>query len=97
MYLAQIIEMLNGIVRLARTGCSAEAASLVNRSVAKIQQALQSSPPAPGVLRELVYSLETLLLMQQQQDWVGLADVVEYELVEQVTSWSRGVAQDRPS
>ena len=76
-----ITATLAEVVFYARTGGYADAASRLNAGLQKLQQALGSGMASDAQVRKLAYSLETLLLMQQQQDWVAAADVIEYELV----------------
>jgi hypothetical protein len=74
-----IFDELELIARRARTGDYGGAASLANLALARIERALADARPGPKELAPLMYSLETLLLMQKQGDWVAYADVIEYE------------------
>lgn len=71
---------LTRIAHLARTGDCGAAASQTNMCMASIQEALSQSPPSPDWMEKLKFSLETLLMMQEQEDWVAFADVAEFEL-----------------
>lgn len=79
--------MLTNIVALARTGHYGDASSLINRVLQKIQPALLSSSPVDEHTRKIVYSCETIMLMQEQRDWVGVADVIEFELARLIEPW----------
>ena len=76
-----IFEDLKEIARLARTGDYGNAASASNRALARIQSILTQVKPDQKALAPLLYSLETMLMMQQQKDWVAFADVIEYEFL----------------
>ena len=72
--------MLESVVSLARTGYTSDSASVLNVCLLKIQHSLRATAQPQQLLQNLTYSFETVVLMQQQGDWVGLADVVQYEL-----------------
>ena len=75
-----IYSLLHEIVRLARTGSYSDAASKLNSWLQELQPILTSGKIAPAYLKKITYSLETVFLMQKQNDWVAVADVIEFEL-----------------
>ena len=82
------------IVATARTGDYAQTATLLNRLLQKLQQELSKGYiPAAGLSR-ITYSLETLMSMQQMENWVAFADILEYEFL---PLWLDLAEQDTPS
>ncbi len=79
---ADIYSELNEIVFGARTGSYSDAASKLNSSLQELQPILTSGKITPDYLKKLTFSLETLFLMQKQNDWVAVADVIEFEFIE---------------
>ena len=77
--LPQILAILKEIVVCARTGRYSDAASKMNTGIQQIQPVLLSGKIAAEDLKKLTYSLETVLILQKQSDWVAVADVLEYE------------------
>jgi hypothetical protein len=75
----ELISHLSSAARLSRLGDFRDAASAANNALPFLDSWLSSS--SPEIKTKLTYALETMLLMQQQQDWVGYADVIEYELI----------------
>lgn len=71
--------MLEEVVCCARIGDYSDAASKLNISLQKLGPILTSGKIPVEYLKKLTYSMETIFLMQTQKDWVGLADVIEYE------------------
>ena len=76
-----LLTHFDSLVSHARTGSYADASSELNIAIQLLKPVLTSSSVPADLKRKLAYSLETMLIMQEQQDWVGLADVVEYEFV----------------
>jgi len=72
------------LIRHARTGGYSDAASYLNLLLQDISTAIRSESLPPEIKTSIVYSLETMYLLQQQEDWIGLADVVEYELLDRI-------------
>jgi hypothetical protein len=80
----QIDELLPSIVRQCRLGDYGDAAGGLNRFIAAVQSMQKSAECAAvpkAVTDKFNYSLETVLLMLQNKDWVAVADVIEYELI----------------
>lgn len=73
--------MLTTVVTGARQGDYADAASHLNCCAQMISEVLETTILPHARLRKLAYSLETMLMLQQQNDWVGVADVIEFEFV----------------
>ncbi len=73
--------MLQEIVVCARRGEYPDAASKLNAVLQLIQPILTSGTIEQGLIQKLSYSLETLCMVQQQKDWVAVADVIEFEFV----------------
>jgi hypothetical protein len=77
-----IISTLKTISRLARTGNYADAASSLNRCLVMIDKPLTAgAKTADTGIKKIMYSLQTLLSMLEQQDWIAIADIIDYELV----------------
>lgn len=77
-----LIERISIIVNHGRRGEYSDASSQMNIFLQDFQRYLQSGFIAPNRLENVAYSLETLLLLQQQGDWVAVADILEYEIIE---------------
>jgi hypothetical protein len=79
-----ISSLLPEIGRDCRLGDYGDAASKLNKCVLALDD-FRKSPAgqkAPKTLIEkLNYSLETVLMMLKNKDWVAVADVIEYELI----------------
>ncbi|MBD3419866.1 MAG: hypothetical protein GF398_07100 [Chitinivibrionales bacterium] len=75
-----LFDFLQRIVRCLRTGSYAESASLLNLALQQLQLVLTDNGMAQTDRAKILYSLETMHLLQQQEDWVAVADVIEYEL-----------------
>jgi hypothetical protein len=73
--------LLPAIVAAARTGDYAQGAALLNRFLRILQQELSKGYIAADGLSKVTYSLETLLSMQQMENWVAFADILEYEFL----------------
>lgn len=78
--LENVFKKLSDIVVCARTGSYSDAASKLNSCLQDLQPILLSGTIPPEYLKKLTYSLETVFLMQKQNDWVAMADVIEFEL-----------------
>ncbi len=66
--------------RRARVGEYPDAARLLNTCFQDLQSMLHASRPDLAHLQKIMYSLETMMIMQNQKDWVAVADIIEYEL-----------------
>jgi hypothetical protein len=69
------------IVTAARTGDYAQTAALLNRFLQRLTQELSKGYIPAGELSRINFSLETLLSMQQMENWVAFADVLEFEFL----------------
>jgi hypothetical protein len=65
----------------ARTGDSTMVSTLLNTGVIVLREEFQKYRFESEELKKISISLETITLMQQTQDWVALADVLEYEFL----------------
>jgi len=72
---------LEEVVRCARTGDYSDGASKLNTCLQELQPILTSGKIPVDYIKKLTYSMETILLMQIQKDWVAVADVIEYEFI----------------
>ena len=77
--LEEIYCKLKEIVNNARTGDYSNAASLLNITLQELHPTLTSGKIPVEYLKKFTYSMETILLMQTQNDWVAVADVIEFE------------------
>ena len=73
--------ILSEIVTAARTGDYSNISTLLNKGVIAIQEDLKKGPVDEKNLKKISYSLETIIAMQQMQNWVALADILEYEFI----------------
>lgn len=76
---------LQKIIYNCRRGEYSDAASRINLFLPFFQNYLNSGTIPPEKLKKIAYSLETVLLLQQQRDWVAVADVLEYEIQNQIS------------
>ncbi|HAJ78368.1 MAG TPA: hypothetical protein DCO75_01235 [Fibrobacteres bacterium] len=79
-----VINMLENVSCSARIGDYAEAALSFNHctiELNKIIQTLVSDQQKQNHLKKITYSLQTLLLMLKNEDWVAIADIIDYELI----------------
>ncbi len=77
----ETVTLLNEIVTCARQGDYSDAASRLNNCLQVIQPILLSGSIPPDYINKLAYSLETIFMMQKQNDWVAVADVIEFEFI----------------
>lgn len=80
----EIAVALRGVVCHARTGGYGDAASGLNVCLQRLQPLLASVAVPRALLDRVTYSLETMFMMQKQDDWVAVADIIEYELIDLV-------------
>jgi hypothetical protein len=76
-----LIPALGHVARCYRRGDYADAASALNGCLQGIDALMSSGALDAALFSKVRYSLETIYLMQQQEDWVALADIIEYELI----------------
>lgn len=77
----EILQKLSQVVHAIRTGDIGTAAQLFNDGILSIQTDLSKSPLTADDLKKFRYSLETLIMMQEMENWVAVADILEYELI----------------
>ncbi len=77
----EMVSLIPAIVFAARTGDYAEAARNLNLFLQKLQQEISKGYISAENLSKITYSLETLLAMQQMENWVAFADILEYEFL----------------
>lgn len=73
------LSLFNAVTRLIRSGDYADAASRLNSALRLLEPLIRSYGHEQQ--KSISYSLETLLFMQQNGDWVACADVIEFELL----------------
>lgn len=79
-----MVGLLKKISDFSRTGDYADAALHLNRCVVRMQSHLGDSAAnkQPRVYSTKInYSLETMLLMLEHNDWVAIADIIDFEFV----------------
>jgi hypothetical protein len=79
-----MIGLLQEIADLARTGDYADAALKLNQCIVRLQACLKDGTASPGMRKngsKINYSLETMFLMLKNNDWVALADIIEFEFI----------------
>jgi hypothetical protein len=70
-----------GIIAAARTGDYPDTSRRINIFLQHLQYELSKGYLPSESIAKITYSLETLLAMQQMNDWVAFADVLEYEFL----------------
>jgi hypothetical protein len=76
-----IIPQIKRIIQAARTGSYAQTAGLLNRLLQALQKELSKGHLSVKDIGKVTYSLETLAEMQNMENWVAFADVLEYEFL----------------
>jgi hypothetical protein len=76
----RVIERLADVSGKARTGDYAIAAQSLNEFVILFQE-IGKSGFGVKINSRITYSLETMLLMLENKDWVALADIIDYEFI----------------
>jgi hypothetical protein len=79
------IQALSQTARFARAGNYNDAATRLNQGLLVLQERRAALP------REIAYSLQTLMMMLEQRDWVAVADIIDYEFI---PLWERLVPGD---
>ncbi len=69
------------IIDCLRSGDYSNAASRLNETLLLLQTELKERRVAPQQLQKLLISLETLFCMQKMEDWIAVADILEFEFV----------------
>jgi hypothetical protein len=67
------------LILLARRGQQAALAGKISTFIAEFEQVVTRLSPVSQQI--FIRDLPKLLRLQQQQDWVGFADVLEYEIL----------------
>ncbi len=70
---------LRNIIDSLRFGDYSVASSKLNETLLHMQTELKNRKVAPQLLQKLLISLETLFAMQKMEDWVAVADILEFE------------------
>lgn len=76
-----ILNVIGSIIKTARCGDYSLASSGINRFMQILQAELSTGKVDPKGLQKVTYSLETLLEMQKNGDWVAIADILEFEFI----------------
>ncbi|HEX2958648.1 MAG TPA: hypothetical protein VHO70_17565 [Chitinispirillaceae bacterium] len=66
----------------ARTGDITTVSTLLNKGVLLLHEELKKNEYRSEDLKKIIFSLETITMMQEAQNWVALADVLEYEFIQ---------------
>ncbi|HMA65574.1 MAG: hypothetical protein ACM31E_01315 [Fibrobacterota bacterium] len=82
-----LYEQIKKIAHEARTGDYGQAASDINIFLQLLQSELSKGYIRSDDLSKVTYSLETLMEMQKKGDWVALADILEYEFTDIISTW----------
>ncbi|MGB7567658.1 MAG: hypothetical protein WBM07_07355 [Chitinivibrionales bacterium] len=79
-----MIGLLTEISGFARTGDYADAALKLNQCILRLQSHVRNNA-ANGQLKKhtakINYSLETMFLMLKNNDWIALADIIDFEFI----------------
>jgi hypothetical protein len=81
-YFAQVLEALRWLLQTGENACQ-----VLNLDLAKA--ALPGSTPVSRYLRNLENLLEEMLKIAGEEDYVMLADLMEYELLPMVQEWQK--------
>lgn|GEM_PF-1080942 len=79
-----IVRLFSDIARLARTGDYPTAALSFNRGILLLQERMGAADvqgPSQLDRKQITESLRTLLLLLEHNDWVAIADVIDYEFI----------------
>lgn len=76
---SNVSQSFRKIIKSLRTGDYSNASSELNETLQLLQKELGARKFEPHRLQKLLISLETLFSMQKMQDWVAVADILEYE------------------
>jgi hypothetical protein len=80
----QVIDLFNAASRHARIGDYGRAAAAINSCILRFQEFIGQKTRAARFKEygpRMTYSLQTLVLMLEQKDWVAAADVIDYEFI----------------
>jgi hypothetical protein len=75
-----MIGLLKEISGFARTGDYADAAFKLNQFIVRMQTRVQDGA-AGKYSTKINYSLETMFLMLKNNDWVAIADIIDFEFI----------------
>lgn len=78
----KLLNLLSVLISSSRTGDYAGTSRQLNIFLNLLEKILSSGKISSKQISQLTYSLETLLAMQQMENWVAFADILEYELTE---------------
>ncbi|MCX7726854.1 MAG: hypothetical protein N2053_08390 [Chitinispirillaceae bacterium] len=73
----KLLELLPQVITSSRTGDYVGTARHLNVFLNLLQKILSSGKVEKKLISQLTYSLETLFAMQQMENWVAFADVLE--------------------
>jgi hypothetical protein len=79
-----MIGLLKELSDFARTGDYADAALRLNQCVVRMQSRMSdiaANRHYQKYSNKINYSLETMLLMLKSNDWVAIADIIDFEFV----------------
>lgn len=80
-------EQIKKIAKEARCGDYGQAASDINIFLQLLQSELSKGYIRSDDLSKVTCTLETLMEMQKKRDWIALADILEYELIDIIGAW----------
>ncbi len=72
----------HGIIDALRSGDYSVASSRLNEILLCMQIELKNRKVAPQLLQKLLISLDTLFTMQKMEDWIAVADILEFEFID---------------
>jgi hypothetical protein len=75
-----MIGLLMKLSAFARTGDYADAALKLNQCIVRMQTRLQGGAAGKHTAK-INYSLETMFLMLKNNDWVAIADIIDFEFI----------------
>lgn len=75
----QISLSFQDIIDYLRCGDYSVASSRLNETLLRMEIELKNRKVAPQLLKKLLFSLETLFTMQKMEDWIAVADILEFE------------------
>lgn len=78
---SDIVMTIKKIIMSARTGDHGTASSLMNQFLLLLQADISKGKIHASGLSKITFSLETMIEVQRAEDWVAVADILEYEFI----------------
>lgn len=73
--------LIKDLIVALRTGDYGNASSYLNELLQSFQNSLHKGNCEDSKLKKILISLQTIFFMQKMEDWVAVADLIEYEFI----------------